>query len=118
MYFDSGVLASCDQFGVTSGAATTFATQPAFDFATASDAKTAIGEQMWLCLYGQGFEAWTEWRRTGLPALSPVVNADIAVIPNRLFYPTNEVSLNSANYTAAAGTLSDGDKLTSTLWFQ
>ncbi|HNF81717.1 MAG TPA: SusD/RagB family nutrient-binding outer membrane lipoprotein, partial [Cyclobacteriaceae bacterium] len=44
----------------------------------------------------QGFEGWTEWRRTGIPVLSksvqgiPLTN----VFPLRLIWPINETSTN------------------------
>ena len=31
--------------------------------------KEKIMEQKWIALFGQGLEAWTEYRRTGLPVL-------------------------------------------------
>jgi len=87
------------------------------EFTNQAAARVQIGEQSWLALFGQGFEAWTEWRRTGYPALSPVANAKEATIPSRLYYNSQEISLNRANYEAAAATLTGGDKLTSRLWW-
>jgi hypothetical protein len=53
--------------------------------------------QKWLAFNGkQGFEGWTEWRRTGVPALqrseqgAPLPN----VFPLRLIWPSNETSSN------------------------
>lgn len=53
--------------------------------------------QKWLAFNGkQGFEGWTEWRRTGVPALpvsiqgAPLGNT----FPLRLIWPTNETSSN------------------------
>ena len=40
-------------------------------------------------------EAWTLWRRTGEPALTPVAGTN--GIPRRYLYPQTELSLNSAN---------------------
>lgn len=92
---------------------------PNIEFTNQADARLKIGEQKWFALFGQGFEAWAEWRRTGLPALSPVFNAapGVPTIPSRLFYNDTENSLNKANYDAAVGTLTGGDKLTSRLWW-
>ena len=77
----------------------------------------SIAEQSWIALFGQGFEAWTEWRRTGYPVLSPVVGAAESSIPSRLYYNSQEISLNKVNYQAAAAALTGGDKLTSPLWW-
>ncbi|MFN4298247.1 MAG: SusD/RagB family nutrient-binding outer membrane lipoprotein [Thermaurantimonas sp.] len=35
-------------------------------------------------------EAWTDWRRTDLPALTPVSGANLPAIPRRLPYPESE----------------------------
>ena len=68
-------------------------------------------------MYGQGIEAWTEWRRTGFPALSPVQDAAISQIPSRFYYSTNSQNTNNANYTAASATLSNGDSMLSKVWW-
>lgn len=86
-------------------------------FTTESAALQKIGEQMWIALFAQGFEAWTEVRRTNSPNLSPVVEADISEIPSRYYYPTTEGSLNGDNYDAAVQLLG-GDELTSSLIWQ
>lgn len=39
-------------------------------------------------------EVFSDWRRTGIPALSPVVDATSAVIPRHWFYPENEYLFN------------------------
>jgi hypothetical protein len=53
-----------------------------------ADGFTQIMEQKWIALYGQGLEAWTEYRRTGLPNLQvPAQNTNQNVLPTRLPYP-------------------------------
>lgn len=103
--------------GLTTTAAATYSAQPSLQFETTSAGRLIIGTQVWLALYGQGFEAWTEWRRTGIPALSPVQNAALPTIPSRLYYAANEISVNTANYNSAVSTISGGDKLTSRVWW-
>ena len=73
--------------------------------------------QVWIALFGQGFETWTEWRRTGVPALTPAVEGAINTVPTRLFYPTTQVSLNKDNYDTAKGMLNNGDNLDSKLFW-
>jgi hypothetical protein len=77
-----------------------------------------IATQNYLALFGQGVEAWTEWRRTKIPALTPATDpkGGINEIPSRYFYPTDEQTLNSTNYQNAS-TAIGGDKLTTKLWF-
>jgi hypothetical protein len=87
------------------------------NFTTQADARTKIGTQMWLTLYGQGIEAWTEWRRTGLPSLSIVVDAAITSIPKRFYYSTDSQSYNQANYASASASLDNGDTMLSKVWW-
>lgn len=115
-YLRNGIQASFDFNGISSPA---YISQIESTFPTSSVAakKEVIGKQTWLALFGQGFEAWTEWRRTGFPALSPVVNAAETAVPTRLYYPSTEIALNRASYTAATATITGGDTLTAPLWW-
>ncbi|HEX6367892.1 MAG TPA: SusD/RagB family nutrient-binding outer membrane lipoprotein [Longimicrobium sp.] len=62
----------------------------------------SIALQKWIALYGNGPEAWAEWRRLDGPALTPGRDAlNERRIPVRLPYPVSEQSLNAANLTAA-----------------
>ena len=115
-YLKNGIQASFD-FNGTSSAAYISQIESTFGTSTTAVQKEVIGKQTWLALYGQGFEAWTEWRRTGYPALSPVVNAAETSIPKRLYYPSTEIALNKASYTAATATITGGDTLTAPLWW-
>jgi hypothetical protein len=57
----------------------------------------AILTQKWACMNGnQGFEAWTEWRRTGYPDFFTVSTNSLIgqVFPARFFYPNVEVTRN------------------------
>ncbi len=77
-----------------------------------------IMEQKWIALYGQGVEAWTEYRRTGIPALSPpLLNTNGNVIPTRLPYPTSEESLNFDNYTSALTSQGGQNDMKLKLWY-
>ncbi len=82
-----------------------------------TDALKQIGEQKWLALYCQGVEAWTEWRRTGYPALTPAAEALISGgIPTRYNYPSTEQSLNPEGYNAAVAR-QGADILTTKVWW-
>lgn len=115
-YYTNGVNSSFEFNGVP-GAGAAFLAQPNATFTNQADGRVKIAEQSWIALFGQGFEAWTEWRRTGIPALSPVVNAAETSIPSRLYYSTTAISLNRDNYNAAVATLTGGDNLTSPIWW-
>ena len=113
-YYTEGIKASFAWNGVS---ATSYLLNPAVAFTTQADARTKIGTESWIALFGQGFESWTEWRRTGIPALLPAAEADLNQIPTRLYYPTTEPSLNGENYNSASQKIG-GDELTSSLYWQ
>lgn len=66
-----------------------------------------IAVQRYVHLFIHGYEAWSEWRRTGFP--DDLVNPGGAAVPNRLSYPDNEVFNNAANYKAAIDRQFGGD---------
>lgn len=105
------------KFNGIEASAAAYVAKPNIEFTNQAAARVQIGEQSWLALFGQGFEAWTEWRRTGYPALSPAFGAKETSIPSRLYYNSSEISVNRVNYEAAAAALTGGDKLTSRLWW-
>ena len=118
-YLVKGIQSNLDYNGVSAAAAAAYIAPIETGFPTASTSlqKELIATESWVALFGQGFEAWTEWRRTHFPALSPVVNAAETAIPKRLYYPSTEISLNRDSYNAATATITGGDTLTSPLWW-
>ncbi|GAB3033797.1 SusD/RagB family nutrient-binding outer membrane lipoprotein [Spirosoma pulveris] len=79
---------------------------------------TQVLEQKWIALFGQGVEAWTEYRRTGVPALVvPKVNYNGGVIPTRLPYPSSEENLNNANFKAALTAMGGANTMQTKLWW-
>lgn len=117
-YYFKGITANFEFNGI-GGSAAAYTAQATVGFAGQVVGRQKIAEQSWIALFGQGFEAWTEYRRTGFPVLSAVANAapGVTVVPTRLYYSSTEVSLNKANYDAAVATLTGGDVLTSRLWW-
>ena len=113
-FYYEGIAANFAWNGISSAS---YLAQENLNFSTENDARTKIGTQQWLSLYSQGFEAWTEWRRTNIPALLPAAEGAINQIPSRLYYPTLEPSLNKDNYNAASSDIG-GDELTSPLFWQ
>jgi hypothetical protein len=62
----------------------------------------SLALQKWIALYGNGPEAWAEWRRLDGPALTPGRDAlNDKRVPVRLPYPVSEQSLNKENNDAA-----------------
>ncbi|MBP4141455.1 SusD/RagB family nutrient-binding outer membrane lipoprotein [Flavobacterium sp. P4023] len=97
---------------------------PAYALVRKVDAATnllkVIREEKWVALFPSAFDAWSEWRRTGVPALVPSTNAlNGGVIPTRYLYPSAEQSTNTANYTAGVNTLAPKtDENKSKVWWQ
>ena len=61
--------------------------------------------QKWIAECGlDGLEAWSDWRRTGIPNLNNIIAPDNypvgLQIPLQILYPQSEYSLNSANVNA------------------
>lgn len=75
-----------------------------------------ICTQKWIALFGQGVEAWIEWKRTGIPALLPAVGSNFTEIPSRYQYPITEQSVNKTNYNNAVANQGP-DLLTTKIWW-
>lgn len=79
-----------------------------------------INNQYWIATFMDEYEAWSNWRRSGYPNLTPVVyfaNVTNGTIPRRFTYPASEATINAANYSDAVSRYSDGDKMTSRMWW-
>ncbi len=112
-YFEKGITASFGQYSLTvpGGYLTTVGVIT----------RSTVMEQKWIALFGQGIEAWTEYRRTGLPAMpakdARAVFENDGVLPTRLPYPTSEYSLNKANLEAGIGLNGGADNMKTALWW-
>lgn len=120
--YTNAIKASWDQWGLTY-TTTDFNTYLAGANVAPSTTVTTmlsrIGNQKWLALYPNGQEAWSEWRRTGFPVLTPAPDA-VATSPNiprRLTYPSTEITLNAANYNAQVSTMTGGDAQSTRVWW-
>lgn len=59
--------------------------------------------QKWLGNINNGYEGWTEYRRTGFPRLKPITaSLNNGLIPVRMPYPATESALNAVQYRIAA----------------
>lgn len=118
-HYNNGIIASMDSWGVTSNDAANYLAANPFNGTSTAAWKKSIGEQSWIALYNRGFEAWNSWRRLDFPVLvAPATTYnDIKSVPTRLTYPAGEATVNSTNVTAAAATVTGGDKLTSRIFW-
>ena len=78
-----------------------------------------IAEEKWVALFPMGFDAWSEWRRTGIPGLIPSTDAfNDGSIPRRYLYPSTESGVNTSNYQAGVNLLTpSNDSNTSRFWW-
>lgn len=82
-----------------------------------------INEQFWATngMFMNFAESWSNWRRSGFPALTPVVyvgNFSGGTIPRRQIYPTGEASVNDDNYKAGlSGLTPASDAWASRVWW-
>jgi hypothetical protein len=107
----TGTVSTLYKAGITASFTATGAGDPAVYINTAKDGlpaltgagtnvdslvKVIITQKYYAMCGFQGFEAWTEWRRTGYPALTPSVGSTIASneMPLRMLYPNSELTSN------------------------
>lgn len=88
------------------------------DYGTAGALKV-IAEEKWVGLFPNGFDAWSEWRRTGVPGLTPAPDAvNSGDIPRRYLYPGEEAGVNTESYDAGVQKLSPAtDNNTARFWW-
>lgn len=114
--YNQAIEASLSQYGIATADITTYKALPAVQY-DATNYKKSIGNQKWIALFGQGLEAFAEWRRLDYPILTPAVAGSLSgKIPLRFIYPGTEQSLNPDNYKAAVAN-QGADVLTTKLWF-
>lgn len=114
--YQQAIKASFKQYGISDAAAANYIAQTAVQY-DAANFRKSIGEQKWVALFGEGLEAFAEWRRLDYPQLSPAVAGVLnGKIPVRFIYPGTEQSLNGQNYKAAVAS-QGADLLTTKLWF-
>lgn len=111
--YEAGVEAAFGQYGLSVPDGYLDAAGPA--------TKENIMTQKWIALFGQGIEAWTEYRRTGFPVMPQAdPNAQFqndGVLPTRLVYPSTESSLNEVNLAAGVALNGGPDDMKTELWW-
>lgn len=115
--YKNAITASFNQFGITDATViSNYLNQPIVKYDVTNYAKS-IGTQKWIAFFGQGLDAFAEWRRLDYPQLTagPATVLD-GQIPSRFFYPGTEQSLNGTSYQASVA-VQGKDLLTTKLWF-
>jgi len=121
-YYEAGVRASMDELNVFPNVLTPSAIPTALQDAyltlpgvawDANNALTLINTQYWIECFTNGYEGWCNFRRTGIPALSPNTwnnNLNGGFI-RRFAYPLRERDLNYTNYAEAVASMGGSDNL-------
>jgi hypothetical protein len=118
-YYDAGITASMNQWGITDAAAiAAFLARPEIAYKGGTPGLKQIATQRWVALYTDGTQAWSEWRRTCQPT-TPVAGPEamIDVIPRRLQYSTTETSANKENVNAALANMGGKDDFLTRMWW-
>jgi Starch-binding associating with outer membrane len=100
-HYEAGVQASLNTWGVGSS----YAAYIAGPNVAYNGTLERIIEQKWIAGWTAATEAWFDYRRTGLPALTAGPAAKRSVLPVRFYYSQDEYRFNESNTMAAAGKL-------------
>lgn len=104
-----GGVASLAKYGadaaVSAAAVNALLTAKPLDVTSTNASLAQINTQYWATtgILMNFAESWSNWRRTGFPALTPIVaagNFSGGQVPRRQLYPTSEASLNGTSYNA------------------
>jgi hypothetical protein len=104
-FYEQGIQASFAYNEVPASAFTAYNAQTAVNFDQAANKISAIITQKWLSMNGtNGIEAWSDYRRLGLPAIPNSLQAPSAdARPLRLMYPESERQTNNAEASKQGG---------------
>ena len=106
-----GVESSCVRWGVSSSAAAAYAAT--INISSMND----IAMEIWVDMFLQGYEGWTQWRRYDFPVLSPPVAAITGTgVPVRNGYSQLVASQNKASYDAAVAAQGPNTQDTKLWW--
>ncbi|MEO7984400.1 MAG: SusD/RagB family nutrient-binding outer membrane lipoprotein [Bacteroidota bacterium] len=106
-FFTDGITASMTEAGVSAPNITTYHAANGTLAGTNTQKLQQIIEEKYIALFGVSVEPWTDWRRTGYPALAAPTNAIINTVPRSLFYPQSEIDLNPNAPAQKASSLQD-----------
>ncbi len=125
-HFSNGVAAAINSwvyfdpsFAVDAQATAAYIAGRGFGAASNEDKLRLIGEEYWASTFLNAIEAWSNWRRTGYPALTPTQDPNAFegnFIPRRLRYWENEIGSNPENYRAAVSRMG-GDLFATRMWW-
>ena len=101
-FFVAGITASMEDAGVDAADIATYIALNGTLAGTPAQQIQQIIEEKFVANFGIAVEPWTDWRRTGFPALAVPPNAVVNFVPRSLYYPQSEIDLNT-NATQKTG---------------
>ena len=115
--YNAAIQASMQYNGIPDNVTAAYVASPRVAY-SASTGLQQIALQRWIALFSEGTEAYSEWRRTGVPDLQPGPAAITTphIVARRLTYPVSEQSFNNAALQAAI-TAQGGALLSSRVWW-
>jgi hypothetical protein len=93
-FFQAGITASMQSAGVSAANIATYIAANGTLTGTEAQRISRIISEKYVANYGVMQENWTDWRRTGFPAIAMVSNAVTTAIPRSLPYPQSEIDAN------------------------
>lgn len=102
-FFQAGIKASMEEAGVAAADITAYIAANGTLSGSAAQKLEQIINEKYIANYGVVLEPWSDWRRTGYPAITPPSNAVVSFVPRSLYYPQNEIDLNGGNVTQKSG---------------
>jgi len=93
-FFTAGITAALTDAGVSATDQATYLAANGILTGTTAQQLQQIIEQKYIANYGVVMESWSDWRRTGYPAISIPSNAVITFTPRTIYYPQSEVDAN------------------------
>ena len=115
--YNAGIQASMQYNGIADNVTAAYIASPRVAYSPATGLQQ-IALQRWIALFSEGTEAYSTWRRTGVPGLQPGPAAITSpqVVPRRLTYPVSEQSFNDAALEAASSA-QGGATLNGRIWW-
>lgn len=115
--YNAAIQASMQYNGIPDNVTAAYVASPRVVYSSSTGLQQ-IALQRWIALFSEGTEAYSSWRRTGVPDLQPGPAAITTphIVARRLTYPVSEQSFNNAALQAAI-TAQGGALLSSRVWW-
>jgi Starch-binding associating with outer membrane len=107
-YYANAITESYAQWNLPAATVAPYLANPLVVYTgTTAEKINKIALQRYIALYPDGLQGWCEWRRTGIPALTPAINSvnTGGQIPRRFVYGGNDYNTNPTQVAAAAAAI-------------